>query len=551
MKISIILTNGQRLEREYASKTSALKILAGLDLKLPHQVILCKVDNAYRSLTHVVTRDCEIEYLDMTNNYAWLCYQASLVFLFRVAAKQVIGKDIFAVTNSLNKGLFIKVKGTIGEEQIRLIEGKMQEMVKEKLPIVKKHSNSHDVMNLLNSSGDKSRLKLFDSFSDLRDVEVFELANERELFYDLLVPDTSYLAKFELLPYRKGLLLRYPHISDPERIPEYEDQKLIYDTFSEATRWGHLMGVDYVADLNAKIRNNDYKDMILMQEALFEKKISDIADEIKEAGKRIILICGPSSSGKTSLANRLCIQLKVLGLKPLYLGTDDYFLEREETPILPNGEKDYESIRAIDLKLFNQQMNDLLAGREVDLPTFDFIDGHKKYGKRITSISSNQPIVIEGIHALNELLTSDIADSEKFKIYISPLTSLNIDSYNRIPTTDARMLRRMVRDYRSRGRSAEVTIADWPKVRAGEDINIFPYYNKADVLFNTNYIYELAILKKKAEPLLKQVGRDKKEYGEAQRLLSFLRFFEPLEDDSLIANNSILREFIGGSVFVD
>ena len=288
----------------------------------------------------------------------------------------------------------------------------------------------------------------------------------------------------------------------------------------------------------------------MLHEALHEKKISDIADQIKQENKRIILICGPSSSGKTSFAKRLCIQMRVIGLRPLYLGTDDYFVERSETVLDENGEKDYESIRAVDIDLFNQQINELLNGQKVDIPTFDFINGTKVFGQRIVSIDKNQPIVIEGIHALNQILTRDIDDAEKFKIYISPLTSLNIDHINRIPTTDARMLRRLVRDHQFRGRPASQTICDWPKVRKGEDQNIFPFIDQADIFFNTNYIYELAVLKKYAEPLLESVQPEEKEYAEAQRMLSFLRFFEKIEDDSAIANQSILREFIGGSILL-
>ena len=267
--------------------------------------------------------------------------------------------------------------------------------------------------------------------------------------------------------------------------------------------------------------------------------------------KRIVLIAGPSSSGKTTFARRLCIQLKVNGLNPLYLGTDDYFVERTNTPLDEYGEHDYENLGAVDIELFNSNMNDLLAGREVDLPEFDFMEGKKTFGKRITKIKQTQPIVIEGIHALNGDLTPYIDDGEKFRIYISPFTQLNIDRHNRIPTTDARMLRRLVRDYQYRGHSAQSTISSWPKVRAGEDKNIFPYNDQADVLFNSVHIYELAVLKKYAEPLLKDIKEDEPEYSEAVRMLKFLRFFRTIEDDSIIVNNSIIREFIGGSIFVD
>lgn len=550
MNIKIILNNGKVLERDIPQPTSAEDLLAELKEELPFKVLICKIDNSYCGLTQKIDSPCTVEYLDMRNNEAWLVYQSSLLFLYKKAIQDVLGDVQLEVSNSLNKGLYTTIKAPITKETVVDIENRMRELVNEQLPIVKESVSGEDILRLAHYSSEKEQTRLIYSLSNLNDVEIYSLGEMRALFYTLMVPNTSYLDYFELVKYRKGILLRYPHISAPDEMPAYEDQKLLYDAFSEATMWGRLMGVNYVTDLNEKIRSNNYEDLIMLQEALHEKKISDIADEIKKQNKRIILICGPSSSGKTSFARRLCIQLRVIGLRPLYLGTDDYFMEREESPVDENGEKDFESIHAVDVKLFNKQMNELLSGQKVDLPTFDFVNGTKIFGKRIVSIDRTQPIVIEGIHALNEILTSEIDENEKFKIYISPLTQLNIDNHNRIPTTDARMLRRLVRDYQFRGRSAHTTIQDWPKVRKGEDQNIFPYVGQADVFFNTNYIYELAVLKKYAEPLLKSVKPDEKEYAEAQRMLSFLRFFETMQDDSMIANNSILREFIGGSVIV-
>ena len=291
-------------------------------------------------------------------------------------------------------------------------------------------------------------------------------------------------------------------------------------------------------------------EMVLLQEALHEKKISDIADIIKERGNRVVLICGPSSSGKTTFAKRLCIQLGVNGIRTLYMGTDDYYKDFKDRVYDENGEPDLESIRAIDTQLFMRNINDLLAGKEVDLPRYDFSISNKVFGERMTRLEKNQIIVIEGIHAMNDLLTEDIDDKEKFKIYISPFTPISIDHHNRISTTDARMLRRLVRDYKFRDSSAQRTISMWPKVRSSEDVNIFPYNSKADVFFNSNCIYELAVLKKYAEPLLKRVQRSEPEYGEARRMLDFLKYFDSIYDDSIIPNNSIMREFIGGSVIV-
>ena len=537
---SVDVEKGIRAEQLYLS----------LNEKRENKVLLCKVDNSYRDLNHKINRSCSIEFLDMSDNYAWLVYQNSLILLYEKAVYDILGNVQVNVSNSLNKGLYTTIKGNVSADDIVKIEKRMKELVNAQLPIIKERIQRKELLKLSSYFNSRDRSRLILSSESIQAVEVYSLDSYKELFYGLLVPNTSYLQYFELKKYRNGILLRYPHISRPNEMPPYEDQKLLYDAFSEATIWEKLMNVSYVADLNEKIKNNDYQDLIMLQEALHEKKISDIADQIKQENKRIILICGPSSSGKTSFAKRLCIQMRVIGLRPLYLGTDDYFVERSETVLDENGEKDYESIRAVDIDLFNQQINELLNGQKVDIPTFDFINGTKVFGQRIVSIDKNQPIVIEGIHALNQILTRDIDDAEKFKIYISPLTSLNIDHINRIPTTDARMLRRLVRDHQFRGRPASQTICDWPKVRKGEDQNIFPFIDQADIFFNTNYIYELAVLKKYAEPLLESVQPDEKEYAEAQRMLSFLRFFEKIEDDSAIANHSILREFIGGSILL-
>lgn len=537
---SVDVEKGIRAEQLYLS----------LNEKRENKVLLCKVDNSYRDLNHKINRSCSIEFLDMSDNYAWLVYQNSLILLYEKAVYDILGNVQVNVSNSLNKGLYTTIKGNVSADDIAKIEKRMKELVNAQLPIIKERIQRKELLKLSSYFNSRDRSRLILSSESIQAVEVYSLDSYKELFYGLLVPNTSYLQYFELKKYRNGILLRYPHISRPNEMPPYEDQKLLYDAFSEATIWEKLMNVSYVADLNEKIKNNDYQDLIMLQEALHEKKISDIADQIKQENKRIILICGPSSSGKTSFAKRLCIQMRVIGLRPLYLGTDDYFVERSETVLDENGEKDYESIRAVDIDLFNQQINELLNGQKVDIPTFDFINGTKVFGQRIVSIDKNQPIVIEGIHALNQILTRDIDDAEKFKIYISPLTSLNIDHINRIPTTDARMLRRLVRDHQFRGRPASQTICDWPKVRKGEDQNIFPFIDQADIFFNTNYIYELAVLKKYAEPLLESVQPEEKEYAEAQRMLSFLRFFEKIEDDSAIANHSILREFIGGSILL-
>lgn len=544
---------GDYREIDIAKGTSLAALYRGMENELPYTMLAARVQNRLEELTYAVEEPCRIELLDMRTQDANLIYQYSLTLLYIKAVRDCLGPVRVEVQNSLNKGLYteIKTKENVTELQVQQIAERMKTLVELDLPFEKKTVSREAAVAMMQEDGLDEKRRLLEGALDVTSVDFYTLDGCRDSFFSAMVPSTGYLKYFELKKYRRGVLLRFPHPSKPDEIPSYEDEVKLYQAFSEQTRWDQLLGVNYVADLNEKIESGAYKELIQLSEALHEKKISDIADQIKEERKRIILIAGPSSSGKTTFAQRLCIQLKVNGLEPLYMGTDDYFVEREETPLDQHGEPDYENLGAVDIALFNQNMNDLLEGKEVDLPTFDFLTGHKVFGKRITKISGRQPIVIEGIHGLNEELTAQIPKEEKFKIYISPLTQLNIDGHNRIPTTEERMLRRMVRDYRYRGKSAQTTIVEWPKVRAGEDTNIFPYNGEADVLFNSYHVYEIAVLKNYAEPLLAAVGEEDPSYMTAQRILAFLQFFRKIEDDSIIVNNSILREFIGGSVFVE
>jgi len=554
MKIQLKTSpRGEYREIEIVKGTTIEELYQGIKQELPYIVLSAKVNNRQEDLTYPMEEPCSVELLDMRTQGANLIYQYSLTLLYIKAVRDLFGDVRVEIQNSLNKGLYteIKTKSPLTEEQVEAVEARMREIVKADVPFVKELLPREEALEVLAQEGLEEKWRLVKYAEQIQTVKFYTLEDCRDSFFSYIVPSAGYLQHFELKKYRRGVLLRFPHPNAPDVIPEYEDEVKLYQAFSEQTRWDQLPGVNYVADLNEKIDNGQYKELIQLSEALHEKKISDIADQIKQEHKRIILIAGPSSSGKTTFARRLCIQLKVNGLEPLYLGTDDYFVEREETPLDEYGDKDYENLGALDIELFNHDMNALLAGEAVDLPEFDFLTGHKVFGKRITSVKPGQPIVIEGIHGLNEALTAQIPKEEKFKIYISPLTQLNIDGHNRIPTTEERMLRRMVRDNLYRGRNAQSTIDDWPKVRAGEDKNIFPYNGEADVLFNSYHVYEIAVLKKYAEPLLQQVTPEEPAYMTAQRLLRFLRFFKTIEDDHIIVNNSILREFIGGSIFVE
>ncbi len=547
---TITITN---LNKDYPYPTgTALKdILKDVQGELPYPVYLAKLDNAYRALTHEISHDSTVEFLDLRNQEAWLVYQNSLILIFIKAVHDLLGKKVLVtVKNSLNKGLYITLTKKIEDDDVAELIRRMHEIIDLDLPITKEHFSKDAAILLAKKLKLEEAGKLLDSVTNISDVEIYSLEDEIQIFYNYLVPSTSYVQLFDVRRYKNGLILCYPHPGDPNVLPEDEKQELLYNAFSEATKWGQLMNVNFVNDLNERILYDNVDEMVLMQEALHEKRIAEIADMIKERNSRLVLICGPSSSGKTTFAKRLCIQLGVNGIRTLYMGTDDYYKELDERVYDENGQPDLESINAIDTVLFRNNIRDLLDVKTVDLPKYDFNEGKKVYGERMTTMEKEQVLVIEGIHAMNDQMSENIPEEAKFKIYISPFTPISIDHHNRISTTDARMLRRIVRDYKFRNAPAQKTIQMWPSVRSSEDKNIFPYNEKADVFFNSNCIYELSVLKKYAEPLLKRIRRDEPEYGEAQRMLNSLKYFDVIYEDDIIPNNSIIREFIGGSVIV-
>lgn len=520
---------------------------------LPLKVILGKVDHRYRDLTFSLSEPCRVELLDIRTQAAKMVYQHSLILVYLKAVEDVIGRVPVEIQNSLRKGLYteIRTEQPVTDRQVTQIEARMHELIDANLPLKKVKVEREEGLRVLDAADLKEKKRLLEAARDVRFLKLYSLEGFVNFFYGLMVPSTGYLYDFSLQKYMKGLMLLHPHQGSPGKATQFYDDRNLYRAFEETKKWYATQDIHYVMDLNEKIDRGESREMIQLSEALHEKKIVEIAADIMKKKKRIILIAGPSSSGKTTFARRLCVQLQVEGARPLYLGTDDYFVERDQTPLDQNGERDYENLDAVDIDLFNRQMNELLSGKTVDLPSFDFLTGKKVFGKRITSIQADQPIVIEGIHALNDQLTPYIGEKEKYRIYISPLTSLNIDRHNRISMTDMRLIRRIVRDYRYRGHSAADTIRSWPKVRAGEDRNVFPYNGRADVFFNSSHVYELGVLKKYAVPLLKEITQAQEEYGEALRIRRFLDFFQVIENGELISNNSILREFIGGSVFVE
>jgi len=549
-QIKVILPSEKELTLEVPKNTTIAELLQ--EVNTEQRIYAALINHKHVHFSECVHEQDVVQLQDIRASYGNTCYQSTLTLLYLKAIHDVMGKNVtVTIANSLSKGLFTVVHaGNVTDDLAKEIEERMHELVEENIEITEEYVDHDTAIELLKDAKDKKSVDLLNTASDLKNVYVITLADEKMMTFVHALPSTSYVPFFEVRRYRNGLLLRFPHPNFPDQIPPYEEQKLLYDAFSEETQWEKLLKVSFASDLNRMIEKKESKDLIMLSEALHEKKIAMIAEQIQSAKKRIILIAGPSSSGKTTFAKRLCIQLKVIGLNPLYLGTDDYFVNRDKMIPDENGKLDFEALEAVDLHLFETQMNALLHGEKVDLPEFDFITGKKVFGKRITSIDASQPIVIEGIHGLNPQLTEGIDDSEKFKIYISPLTQINLDAHHRIPTTDARMLRRMVRDNRTRGRDGAVTISSWPSVRHGEEKYIFPFNKEADVFFNSQCVYELAVLKKYATPLLVKVQPDQAEYAEAQRMLQFLSCFESIDDDSIIANNSIIREFIGGSILV-
>lgn len=539
-------------EIEVPADTSAEHIYFRYRDELPYTPMAAKINNIDRPLTWEIREGDRIELLDIRNRHANLIYRYSLILIYLKAIWDVFGnKAQTEIKNSLNQGVYTVIKGIgpINEEHAEKIEKRMREIIELDMPIRAvslKAEKTKDFFDRHDMTDKKKRLL---KVAKTKCVTMCEIDGYIDFFYDIMVPSSGYINVFEVMKYRHGVILRYPKPQAPAVLPEYEDQKYLYRAFAETEMWQERLGIEYVADLNEKIEKDEMNEVIQLSEALHEKKIVEITKEIIDSGRRIILIAGPSSSGKTTFAKRLCVQLKVEGKNPVYLGTDDYFVDRENTPMDENGRPDYENLEALEVELFNDDMNLLLQGREVDIPVFDFIRGEKIFGMRKTVAGPGEPIIIEGIHALNDELTPGIEEKEKFRIYISPLTGLNIDGHNHIPTTDNRMLRRMVRDSIRRGKDASITIEEWPRVMRGEEKNIFPYGSNADAFFNSVHIYEMAVLKKYAKPLLQKVKKDDPGYCEARRMLRFLEFFDEFYDDSLISNDSILREFIGGSVY--
>lgn len=528
------------------------------DLALEYQkdydapIALVYVNGCMKELSRPIEKDCEVQFITLKDDAGHKAYVRTATLMMMKAITDIPElKNVHAkVEFTIGTGYYVDFRDQagIGKAMADVIEKKMKELSERNLTIVKKAYPTKEAVELFRGQGMDDKVKLF-KYRKSSSINVYELDGYYDYYYGYMLPKTGNVRYFEVLPYENGLILNLPEKHKPEVLTRFEPRTKLFSTLKQADEWGDKMGVDSVGDLNDKICKGEIGDLILVQEAFQERRIGEIAKEIAERpGVKFIMIAGPSSSGKTTFSHRLSIQLRTYGLKPHPIALDDYFVDRERTPRDEKGDYNFECLEALDVELFNQNMKDLLAGKEVQLPTFNFLTGKSEYKGNYKKLGPDDVLVLEGIHGLNDKMSYALPNESKYKIYISALTTLNIDDHNRIPTTDGRLLRRMVRDARTRGASAKRTIQMWPSVRKGEEENIFPFQEHADAFFNSTSIYELAALKQYAEPLLYEIGEDEPEYHEAKRLLKFLEYFLGVGTDHL-PNNSIVREFAGGSCF--
>ena len=521
-----------------------------INLEIPYGPVSAKVNNKVEGLHYRVYHNKDIEFLNLQTPSGIRTYTRSLFFVLCKAVHDLYPGSGVVIDIPVSNGYYcnLKLGHEITTEDVDRIRTRMQEIIDAKMPIQRYETTTEEAVKMFTELGDIQKAKLLKSSGSLYCV-YYVLDDYKDYYYGSMLTNTSQLHLFGLEPYFDGVLLRIPSVQDPSKLGELIRQDKMFEVFKEHHRWQSILGIKTVGDFNEAVKNGQATDLINVSEALQEKKISQIANTIAERKEiKVVLIAGPSSSGKTTFCKRLSVQLLASGVKPVQISLDDYFVNRETTPKDENGEYDYESIYALNIPLINEQFNALFRGEEVELPKYNFQTGKsEKSGKKL-HLGENNILVVEGIHALNPLLTEQIANDKKFKIYASALTTILLDDHNYIPTTDNRLLRRIVRDYKYRGCSAQETIHRWPSVRAGENKWIFPYQEQADVMFNTALLFELAVIKPQAEEVLEQVPENCEEYAEAYRLRKFLKYFAPLPFRNL-PPTSLLREFLGGSSF--
>ncbi len=515
-------------------------------------IALCKLNGKYHELRDIISESGEIETINFNTEMGLNIYTRTLQFIFIKATLDLFPNSKIKIEHSISKGLFGEVikEEPLNEKDIKLIKEKMKEIIIKNVLINSIRISKDEAINIFDQYGMEDKVLLLEN-SNLNEVKLYELEGRYDYFYGQMAYSTGIIKVFDLIYYESGFILRSPEKENLNELPQYKEERKLRNIFLETEKWLSILDIGEVGTLNEKLSSNEAQSLILTSEALHEKKIANIADQIvNKKDVKIVLIAGPSSSGKTTFANRLAIQLKVNGFIPQSLSLDDYFVERVNTPRDENGEYDYESIYALDLELINKSLTALMNGEVVDIPTYNFFTGKREWNGNKIKLHENGVLILEGIHGLNPILTSDVDQNKIFKVYISALTQLNLDNHNRIPTTDVRKVRRIVRDSLSRGHDAEATLKMWPSVKKGEKNNIFVYQDQADVMFNSTLVYELGLLKLHALKELNKVKEDSPVYAEAARLKSILNFFKEV-DPCYVPMNSILREFIGGSCFYE
>jgi uridine kinase len=546
-KISINV-NGEKYV--YDKGTTLLQISKAFSEFHTTPIVAASVNNNIKDMSTPLTEDCSVTFLDLSTEAGFKVYSRSLVFIMTLAARDLFPNGQVIVQHSMSKGLYCEfhLDYPLTEQDVKAVEDRMREIIEEDLPITKKTVSLEEAIALFEAIGMNAKAKLLKQLNR-KTVDMYFCGNGYCYLYFTMVPSTGYLKTFELRYYQPGMILRYPLQDEPDRLPPFVEMPKLAKVFLESKRWAEIVECDYISRLNEYVENDEINNVILMAEALHEKKIAEIADYIESNINRfkIILVAGPSSSGKTTFIQRLSIQLKVLGINTIKISLDDYYMDREKMANL-RGEVDLESLDTIDVALFNEHLNRMMTGEEIELPHFDFCTGRQVPSGRKAKIDKRKLVIIEGLHALNEKLTVSIPRHNKVKIHISPMTHLAVDEHSRVQTTDTRLIRRIVRDSQFRNHDAVKTLKMWPSVMRGEQKNIFPYTEDADVMFNSALVYEMAVLRNFAIPLLKEIGPEHPEHKEARRLIRYLSFVFPVTDAE-IPLNSILREFIGKSCF--
>ena len=548
--IQIRCKNNKKTQK-VAIGSTLFDIFSEIGLEMSHGPISCKVNNKVEGMHYRVYNSKDLEFLDMTSSSGSRAYTRTLFFVLCKAVKDIFPASPDVIIDiPVSNGFYVDVRlgKELTEEEVGKLRNRMQEIIDARMPIRRYMVPTEDAIALFQEKGDVEKVKLLNTSGSIY-TTYYKIGDYVDYYYGTLLTNTSELYLFGLEKYYDGMLLRIPSLKNPDQLGEITTQDKMFDIFKEHHRWQDIIGIRTVGDFNQAVTAGFSTDIINISEALQEKKIAQIAEDIAQRkGVKLVLLAGPSSSGKTTSCKRLSIQLAVNGLKPLQISLDDYFVDREKTPKDESGEYDYESIYALDLKLINEQFNALFRGEEVELPKYDFQSGKSKRSGKKLKMNDHNVLVVEGIHALNPELTSQIPDEQIYRVYASALTTILLDNHNYIPTTDNRLLRRIIRDNKYRGVSAQETIHRWPSVRAGENKWIFPFQENADAMLNTAMLYELAVIKMQAEPLLQLVPENCEEYAEAYRLLKFLKYFKGIPYNNL-PPTSLLREFLGGSSF--